>query len=103
MGKYERPLTWILLIGLLGYLFVDNFSKTECSIEEKKEIRVDIQFEDKNLNIDSMADTVFENIDKEGDVDTVIKIIYLLNMYGDDSLDLNGNRVSVIGQTENEE
>ena len=24
MGNLERPLTWILIIGLLGYLFVVN-------------------------------------------------------------------------------
>ena len=58
MGKFEKPLTWILLIGLLGYLFVENLSKTECSTEVKKEIRVEIQDEDENLNIDSMVDTV---------------------------------------------
>ena len=74
MGKYERPLTWILLIGLLGYLFAENCCKTECSTEVKKEIRVEIKVEDENLNIDSMVDTVIENIDIEGDVDTVIKI-----------------------------
>ena len=74
MGKSEKPLTWILVIGILGYLFMGNYGKTECSTEVKKEIRVEIKVEDENLNIDSMVDTVIENIDIEGDVDTVIKI-----------------------------
>ena len=74
MGKYERPLTWILLLGILGYLFAENCFKTECSTEVKKEIRVEIKVEDENLNIDSMVDTVIENIDIEGEIDTVIEI-----------------------------
>ena len=74
MGKFEKPLTWIFIIGILGYLFMENYYKTECSSEVKKEIRVEIKVEDENLNIDSMVDTVIENIDIEGDVDTVIKI-----------------------------
>tara|TARA_B110000444_G_scaffold119035_1_gene111941 strand:+ start:207 stop:476 length:270 start_codon:yes stop_codon:yes gene_type:complete len=76
MGKYERPLTWILLLGILGYLFAENCFKTECSTEAQKEIRVDwdMAVEDKNLNIDSMVNTVIENIDIAGEVDTVIEI-----------------------------
>ena len=74
MGKSEKPLTWILVIGILGYLFMGNYGKTECSTEVKKEIRVEIQVEDENLNIDSMVDKVIENIDIEGDDDTVIEI-----------------------------
>ena len=80
MGKFEKPLTWILIIGILGYLFMENGCKTEYSTEVKKEIRVEIkdwdeiQVEDENLNIDSMVDKVIENIDIEGDVDTVIEI-----------------------------
>lgn len=74
MGKYEGLLTWTLLIGLLGYLFAVNIYKTECSTKVKKEIRDEIQVKDKILNIDSMLDTVIENIDIEGNVDTVIEI-----------------------------
>ena len=101
MGKFEKPLTWILTIGILGYLSMENCCKTEYSTEVKKEIIVEVQVEDENLNIDSMVDTVIENIDTEGDVDTIIKIIYYSNMVGKDSLDLNGNRV--IFETETEE
>ena len=41
MEKFEKPLTWILVIGILGYLFMGNYGKTECSTEVKKEIRVE--------------------------------------------------------------
>ena len=70
------PLTWIFLIGILGYLFAVNSYKNECSteVEVKKEIKVEMQVEDENLNIDSMVDIVIENIDIEADVDTVIEI-----------------------------
>tara|TARA_B100001250_G_C19129181_1_gene498765 strand:- start:56 stop:319 length:264 start_codon:yes stop_codon:yes gene_type:complete len=74
MGKFEKPLTWILIIGILGYLFIGNCYKTECSTEVKKEIRVEIQAEDENLNIDSMLDTVIKNIVIEGEFDTVNEI-----------------------------
>ena len=74
MGKYERLLTWILLLGILGYLFAENCFKTEYSTEVQKEIKVEIKVEDKNLNIDSMVNTVIENIDIAGEVDTVIEI-----------------------------
>lgn len=74
MGKFEKPLTWILVIGILGYLFMGNYGKTEYSTEVKKEIRVEILVEDENLNIDSMVDKVIENIDIEGDVDSVIEM-----------------------------
>ena len=56
MGKFEKPLTWILIIGILGYLFMVNCYKTECSTEVKKEIRVEIKVEDENLNIDSIVE-----------------------------------------------
>jgi len=74
MGKFEKPLTWILVIGILGYLFMGNYGKTECSTEVKKEIRAEILVKDENLNIDSMVDKVIKNIDIEGDVDTVIEM-----------------------------
>jgi hypothetical protein len=60
MGKFEKPLTWTLIIGILGYLFMGNCCKTECSTEVKKEIRVEV--EDENLNRKPIvADTVIVN------------------------------------------
>ena len=90
MGNLEKPLTWGLVILLLGYLFVANFECGEdatCKLnngfnigfedtteEVKQEIRVEIKVEDENIDVDSIVDAVLENIDMEGDVDTVIKI-----------------------------
>ncbi|MBT5750134.1 MAG: hypothetical protein HOI39_03305 [Flavobacteriales bacterium] len=90
MGNLEKPLTWGLVIVLLGYLFVINCECGEentCTlnngfnigieddaIEVKKKIRVEIQVEDENLDVDSIVDTVLEDIEMEGDVDTLIEI-----------------------------
>jgi len=90
MGNLEKPLTWGLVIVLLGYLFVANcecgedatcplnngfnIGFEENSDDVKQEIGLEIQVEDENLKIDSIVDAVLENIDMEGDVDTVIEI-----------------------------
>jgi hypothetical protein len=73
MGKLEKPLTWILVVGLLGYLFMGNCCKTECSSDVKKEIRVEIQTDDESINVDSIEDAVLESIDTT-DADTLIEI-----------------------------
>lgn len=90
MGNMEKPLTWGLVIVLLGYLFVVNCECGEdstCTLnngfnigfeddskEVKKEIRVEIQVEDESIDVDSLVDAVLEDIEMEGDVDTVIEI-----------------------------
>ena len=90
MGNLEKPLTWGLVIVLLGYLFVVNCEcgeESSCplnngfnigfeddAINVKQEIKVEIQVEDENLNVDSIVDAVLENIDIDGDVDAVIEI-----------------------------
>ena len=90
MGNIEKPLTWVLVIVLLGYLFIANcdcgeeasctlnngfnFESENETIDVNQEIRVEIQAEDKNLNVDSVVNGVLEDIDMENDIDTVIKI-----------------------------
>ena len=90
MGNLEKPLTWGLVIVLLGYLFiancdcgeesfcrVNNDFNIEYEVESddvKQEIKVEIQIEDESLNVDSILGAVLENIDTEGNLDTVIKI-----------------------------
>jgi len=90
MGNLEKPLTWGLVIVLLGYLFIANCDcgeEASCTAnngfniesenldsEVKQEIRVEIQVEDENLNVDSIVDAVLEDIDAEGNIDTIIKI-----------------------------
>ena len=57
MGNLERPLTWILIIGLLGYLFVAN-----CTCGEEipppppppdpvTEITVEVTIEDSDTTV----------------------------------------------------
>ena len=90
MGNLEKPLTWVLVVVLLGYLFISNCDfgeETSCSanngfniesinetIDVKQDIQVEIQVEDENLNVDSIVDAVLEDIDMQGDIDTVIEI-----------------------------
>ena len=90
MGNLEKPLTWVLVIVLLGYFFISNCDFREedsCSanngfniesvnkmIDVKQEIQHEIQVEDENLNADSIVDAVLEDIDIEGDINTVIEI-----------------------------
>ena len=90
MGNLEKPLTWVLVIVLLGYFFISNCNfggEASCSenngfniesvketIDLKQEIQVEIQLEDENLNVDSIVDVVLEDTDMESDIDTVIEI-----------------------------
>jgi len=90
MGNLEKPLTWGLVIVLLGYLFIANCDcgeEASCTAnndfniesenldsEVKQEIKVEIQIEDESLNVDSILGAVLEDIDTEGNLDTVIKI-----------------------------
>ena len=90
MGNLEKPLTWGLVIVLLGYLFIANYDcgeESSCTLnngfntesenldsEVKQEIKVEIQIEDESLNVDSILGAVLEDIDTEGNLDTVIKI-----------------------------
>ena len=95
MGNIEKPLTWGLVIVLLGYLFVANCECGEnstCTLnngfnigfeddteEVRQEIRVEIQGLDERLDIASIVDSVLEGIKIEGDVDTLIEINIDLN------------------------
>ena len=90
MENIEKPLTWVLVIALLGYLFIANHelgeetsctSKNDFNIEYedkktdiKQEIKVEIMLEDENLNVDSLVDAVIESIDMEESVDTLTEI-----------------------------
>jgi protein TonB len=85
MGNIEKPLTWVLVIVLLGYLFIGNCDCNEensCTanngfnieaenemIDVKQKTGVKIQVEDDSLNVDSIIDAVLEDIDMKGDVD----------------------------------
>ena len=90
MGNLEKPLTWGLVIVFVGYLLIANCEcgeEASCTanngfnielenetIDVNQEIKIEIQVEDENLNVDSMVDAVLEDIEMVGNIDTVIKI-----------------------------
>ena len=88
MGNIEKPLTWVLVIVLLGYLFATNIGSENDSsftIKNPKMGSVEIidtpagekkcvKIEDDSLNVDSIIDAVLEDIDMEGDVDILIEL-----------------------------
>ena len=73
MGKLEKPLTWILIIGLLGYLFVAN-----CKCDKSAPPTQEVTISDTDvLKIDapenSLAiDTIPKEVEEGTDIDTLI-------------------------------
>ena len=78
MGKLEKPLTWVLIIGILGYLFMGNCCKTNSECDSKNsfnwsekiqdseiEVKIIATDSDTDINIDSMLTVVVEEL--EGD------------------------------------
>jgi hypothetical protein len=88
MENLEKPITWVLVIVLLGYFFVTNIgSKNDSSftIKDPKMGSVEIidtaagekkcvKIEDDSLNVDSIVDAVLEDIDMKGNIDTLNEI-----------------------------
>ena len=85
MENLEKPLTWVLVIVLLGYLFTtnigseNNFSFTinnpkmdsvEITDIPAGEIKC-IKIEDDSLNVDSIIDAVIEEIDIKSNTDSI--------------------------------
>jgi hypothetical protein len=78
MGKFEKPLTWGLVILLLGYLFVANCECGEGSTcPLNNEVNIESQETDV-LNNDAEAGTVVVRVTKD-DGDTIDSVI----TYGD--------------------
>jgi hypothetical protein len=86
MENLEKPLTWVLVIVLLGYLFATNIGSENDSsftIKNPKMGSVEIidtptgekkcvKIEDDSLNVDSIIDAVLEDIDMK--IDTLIEL-----------------------------
>jgi len=85
MENLEKPLTWVLVIVLLGYLFATNIgSENNCSFTinnptmDSVEI-IDtpagkikcIKIEDDSLNVDSIIDAVIEEINIKTNTDSI--------------------------------
>jgi len=80
MKNVLNAVTAILVILFLGWQFCGECCESECvetkcSKEEiSTEVKLDIQTDNENIDIDSIVDAVLEDIDMEGDIDTIIKI-----------------------------
>lgn len=86
MENLEKPLTWVLIIVLLGYLFTTNIGSENDSSFTIKYLKMDsveiidtpagekkcVKIEDDSLNVDSIIDAVLEDIDMK--IDTLIEI-----------------------------
>ena len=85
MENLEKPLTWILIIVLLGYLFATNIGSENnfsFTINNPKMDSVEIidtpvgkikciKIEDDSLNVDSIIDAVIEEIDIKINTDSI--------------------------------
>ena len=85
MENLEKPLTWILIIVLLGYLFATNIgseNNLSFTINNPKMDSVEIidtpvgkikciKIEDDSLNVDSIIDAVIQEIDIKGNTDSI--------------------------------
>jgi len=85
MENLEKPLTWILIIVLLGYLFATNIGSENnfsFTINNPKMDSVEIidipagkikciKIEDDSLNVDSIIDAVIEEIDIKSNTDSI--------------------------------
>jgi len=85
MENLEKPLTWVLVIVLLGYLFTTNIGSENnfsFTINNPKMDSVEIidipagkikciKIEDDSLNLDSIIDAVIEEIDIKSNTDSI--------------------------------
>jgi len=85
MENLEKPLTWVLVIVLLGYLFTTNIGSENnfsFTINNPKMDSVEIidipagkikciKIEDDSLNVDSIIDAVIEEIDIQSNTDSI--------------------------------
>ena len=90
MGKLETPLTWALVILVLGYFIVGNCCKVQSNDQTNNgfswstasdEVTIDVEIitEDIAINVDSIIEAVLQEVDSsidaaEGDIIQVIKI-----------------------------
>jgi len=88
MGNIEKPLTWGLVIVLLGYLFVANCECGENStctlnngfnigfedevVEVETEVKVETQGLDESIDVASIVDIVLEEVKEDPNIDTII-------------------------------
>ena len=104
MGKFEKPLTWILIIGILGYLFMGNCCKTNSECDSKNsfnwsekvqdsEIEVKIIATDTDINIDSMITVVVNELEGDSTMKIMLEGIDLDTTIIESTTDENGTKI----------
>ena len=80
MGKLETPLTWALVILVLGYFIAGNCCKVQTNDQtnngfswstasDKANVEVEIIAEDNAINVDSIIEAVLQEADSSIDLD----------------------------------
>ena len=120
MGKLEKPLTWVLIIGILGYLFMGNCCKTnsECDSENsfnwsekvqdsEIEVKVIATDSDTDINIDSMITVVVNELEGDSTMEIMLEGKDLDTTIIESTTDENGTKtekkVIVIKTTDQEQ
>jgi hypothetical protein len=104
MGKFEKPLTWILIIGILGYLFMGNCCKTNSECDSKNsfnwsekvqdsEIEVKIIATDTDINIDSMITVVVNELEGDSTMKIMLEGKDLDTTIIESTTDENGTKI----------
>ena len=84
MEKFKTPLTWVLGIVCVGYLFIAN---CECGEESTCPLNNGFNISNTDINVDVLK------IDAPETMEGTEKLTYYKNICGEDSLDVNGERV----------
>ena len=89
MEKSENTLTFILIIGVLGYLFFNNYLNTNSDCESKQSFNWSEKTEenrtntikcdsDTEINIDSMLTIVVEELESDSTIKNAIDSITII-------------------------
>jgi len=97
MGNLEKPLTWILGIAFVGYLFMVNCEcseETTCPLNNGFNITNTVLNDGFNISNAGLNGDVLK-ADATETMEGTQKLTYFQDRWGDDSLDVNGERVVV--------
>ncbi len=106
MGKFEKPLTWILIIGILGYLFMGNCCKTNSECDSKNsfnwsekvqdseiEVKIIATDSDTDINIDSMITVVVNELEGDSTMKIMLEGKDLDTTIIESTTDENGTKI----------
>ena len=96
MGKLETPLTWALVILVLGYFIAGNCCKVQTNDQtnngfswstaiDKVNVEVEIITEDNAINVDSIIEAVLQEADSSIDLDESDMEIRVIKIKTEDS------------------